>query len=155
MTSLKVKFLCLTAVILLVAISLTTWYNLKTQEAMLSKMADEHSRLLIETIRNSIITDMASGKNHRVGEIIAKIQDERAITSVRIFDESGRVQISARQQEIGDPRIIRRHAGHTGARLVRFSPDLRGPADPASGDSHGTGRIGRFRECPCERDQFR
>ena len=30
MNSLKVKFLCLTAVILLVAIGLTTWYNLKT-----------------------------------------------------------------------------------------------------------------------------
>ena len=102
MNSLKVKFLCLTAVILLVAIGLITWYNLKTQEAMLSKMADEHSRLLIETIRNSIITDMASGKNDRVGQIMAKIHDEPAITSVRIFDESGRVLISARQQEIGD-----------------------------------------------------
>ena len=102
MNSLKAKFLCLTAIILLVAIGLTTWYNLKTQEAMLSKVADEHSRLLIETIRNSIITDMASGKNDRVGQILAKIHDEPAIASVRIFDESGRILISARQEEIGN-----------------------------------------------------
>lgn len=102
MNSLKIKFLCLTAVILLVAIGLTTWYNLKTQEAMLSKVANEHSRLLVETIRNSIITDMASGKNDRVGQILAKIHNEPAIDSIRIFDESGRVLMSANSAEIGD-----------------------------------------------------
>lgn len=102
MNSLKIKFLGLTAFILLVAIGLTTWYNLKTQEAMLAKVADEHSRLLVETIRNSIITDMASGKNDRVGQILAKIHNEPAIDSVRIFDESGRVLMSARHEEIGD-----------------------------------------------------
>ena len=102
MNSLKIKFLGLTAFILLVAIGLTTWYNLKTQEAMLAKVADEHSRLLVETIRNSIITDMASGKNDRVGQILAKIHNEPAIDSIRIFDESGRVLMSARHEEIGD-----------------------------------------------------
>lgn len=102
MNSLKVKFLCLTAVILLVAIGLTTWYNLKTQEAILSKVAEEHSKLLIETIRNSIISDMARGENDRAGQIMAKIHNEPAITSVRIFDESGQILISARQKETGD-----------------------------------------------------
>ncbi len=102
MNTLKIKFLGLTAMILLVAVGLTAWYNLKTQDAMLSKVADEHSHLLVETIRNSIITDMASGKNDRVGEILAKIHNEPAIDSIRIFDESGRVLMSARNQEIGD-----------------------------------------------------
>ena len=63
MNSLKIKFLGLCGVILIVAIGLTTWYNLQTQKAMLSKLATEHGRLLAETIRNSIITDMANGKN--------------------------------------------------------------------------------------------
>ena len=102
MNSLKIKFLGLTAIIMLVAIGLTSWYNLKTQEAMLGKVAHEHSRLLVETIRNGIITDMASGKNDRVGQILAKINNEPAIDSIRIFDESGRVLMSARREEIGD-----------------------------------------------------
>lgn len=102
MNTLKIKFLGLTAIILLVAIGLTAWYNLKTQDAMLHLVANEHSRLLVETIRNGIITDMASGKNDRVGQILAKMHKEPAIDSIRIFDESGRVLMSAKIEEIGD-----------------------------------------------------
>ncbi len=102
MNSLKIKFLGLCCIILMIAIGLTTWYNLQTQKAMLSKLATEHSRMLAETIRNSIITDMANGKNDRVGHILGKINDEPAINNVRIFDESGRVLMAASPEEIGD-----------------------------------------------------
>ncbi len=86
----------------MVAIGLTTWYNLQTQKAMLSKLATEHGRMLAETIRNSIITDMANGKNDRVGHILGKINNEPAIDNVRIFDESGRILMAASPDEIGD-----------------------------------------------------
>ena len=102
MNSLKIKFLGLCCIILMIAIGLTTWYNLQTQKAMLSKLATEHSRILAETIRNSIITDMANGKNDRVGHILGKINNEPAINNVRIFDESGRVLMAASPEEIGD-----------------------------------------------------
>ncbi len=102
MNSLKIKFLGLCCIILMIAIGLTTWYNLQTQKAMLGKLATEHSRMLAETIRNSIITDMANGKNDRVGHILGKINDEPAINNVRIFDESGRVLMAANRDEIGD-----------------------------------------------------
>lgn len=102
MNSLKIKFLGLCCVILMIAIGLTTWYNLQTQKAMLGKLATEHGRLLAETIRNSIITDMANGKNDRVGHILGKINDEPAIDNVRIFDEAGRVLMAANPDEIGD-----------------------------------------------------
>jgi HD-GYP domain-containing protein (c-di-GMP phosphodiesterase class II) len=102
MNSLKIKFLGLCCIILMLSIGLTTWYNLKTQKAMLGKMATEHSRMLAETIRNSIITDMANGKNDRVGHILSKINDEPAINNVRIFDESGRILMAASPDEIGN-----------------------------------------------------
>ena len=86
MNSLKIKFLGLCCIILMVSVGLTTWYNLQTQKAMLHKMASEHGRMLAETIRNSIITDMANGKNDRVGHILGKINSEPAIENVRIFD---------------------------------------------------------------------
>ena len=98
MNSLKIKFLGLCCIILMVAIGLTTWYNLQTQKAMLSKLASEHGRMLTETIRNSIITDMANGKNDRVGHILGKINNEPAIDSVRIFDESGRILMAAHRK---------------------------------------------------------
>ena len=102
MNSLKIKFIGLCSVILIVAIGLTTWYNLKTQKAMLSKLASEHGRMLAETIHRSIITDMANGKNDRVVHILTKINSEPAIKEVRIFDETGRVLMSGNDQEIGE-----------------------------------------------------
>ena len=88
--------------ILLVAIGLTTWYSLQTQKAILNTLAGEHGRMLAETIRSSIITDMANGKNDRVLHILNKINTEPAIKNVRIFDESGRILLSAEQKEVGN-----------------------------------------------------
>jgi putative nucleotidyltransferase with HDIG domain len=102
MNSLKIKFLGLTAIILLIAIGMTTWYNLKTQRAMLHKLASEHGRLLAETVRNSIITDMSNGRNDRVVHILSKINSEPTIDKIRIFDETGRVLLSASDEEVGD-----------------------------------------------------
>ena len=102
MNSLKLKFLGLTGMILVSAIIGTTWYNLKTQRTMLEKMAAEHARLVAETVRNSIITDMANGRNEQVGHTLSKISREPAIDSLRIFDETGRVIIADSPEQIGD-----------------------------------------------------
>ena len=102
MNSLKLKFLGLTSIILVVAIIGTTWYNLRTQKVMLQKMAAEHARLVAETVRNSVITDMANGRNEQVGHTLSKISREPAIDSLRIFDETGRVMIADNPTQIGD-----------------------------------------------------
>lgn len=102
MNSLKLKFLGLTGLILIISIVGTTWYNLKTQRTMLEKMAADHSRLVAETVRNSIMTDMANGRNEQVGSTLAKISREPAIDSLRVFDETGRVMIADNPGEIGD-----------------------------------------------------
>jgi len=102
MNSLKLKFLGLTGIILIVSVIGTTWYNLRTQRTMLEKMAADHSRLVAETVRNSIMTDMANGRNEQVGNTLTKISREPAIDSLRIFDDTGRVMIADNPGEIGD-----------------------------------------------------
>src|SRR5210317_296378 len=102
MNSLKIKFLGLCSVILIVAIGLTTWYNLKTQKAMLGKLASEHGRMLAETVHRSIITDMANGKNDGVVNILTKINAEPSIKDVRIFDETGRILMSGNDRKLGE-----------------------------------------------------
>jgi len=100
MNSLKIKFLGLCCIILIIAIGLTTWYNLQTQKAILNKLVTDHGRVLAETIHNSIITDMANGNNHQVSHILGKIKNEPAINNVRIFDESGRILMAASPDEV-------------------------------------------------------
>ena len=102
MNSLKVKFIGLCSVILIVAIGLTTWHSLRTQKAMLSRLASEHGRMLAETIHRSIITDMANGKNDRVVHILTKINSEPAIKEVKIFDETGRILMSGNNHNRGE-----------------------------------------------------
>lgn len=102
MNSLKIKILGLTSVIMLLAVALTIWHNIDTQHAMLDRFADQNGRVLGETIRNSIIANMASGQNEEVANILERISREPAIESIRIFDETGRILISARAEETGD-----------------------------------------------------
>ncbi|ORJ59502.1 HD domain-containing phosphohydrolase [Geothermobacter hydrogeniphilus] len=102
MNSLKIKILGLTTLIMLIAVALAVWHNFDTQQAMLQRFADQNGRVLGETIRNSIIANMASGQNSEVARILERISREPAIESVRIFDESGRILISADAEETGD-----------------------------------------------------
>ncbi|MBE0599321.1 MAG: GAF domain-containing protein [Desulfuromonadales bacterium] len=102
MISLKIKIVCLTILILGLAIGLSAWHNLQTQEAIIGQITLQNSRILSDTIRSSIITNMAYGQNSEVANILAKISKEPTIESVRIFDETGRILMSANPEEIGD-----------------------------------------------------
>jgi len=101
MNSLKLKFLGLTGLILVVTVVGTSWYNLRTQSALLEKMAAEHARLVAETVHNGIITDMANGRNDQVGIILARVSREPAIDSLKIFDETGRIIMAGNPADIG------------------------------------------------------
>ncbi len=102
MNSLKFKILSLTTIIMVMAIGLTAWHNLKTQRAILTRFAELNSRVLGETIRNGIISHMANGQNTEVAKILEKIKREPSIESVRVFDESGKILISGAPEEAGD-----------------------------------------------------
>jgi putative nucleotidyltransferase with HDIG domain len=69
---------------------------------MLLGIADQSSRVLGETIRSSIITNMANGHTAEIENILEKITKEPSIESVRIFDESGRILVSGDTEETGD-----------------------------------------------------
>jgi putative nucleotidyltransferase with HDIG domain len=84
------------------AIVLTGWHNLISQKRMLALVAAQNGRILSETIRNSIVTSMANGQSTEVASILEKIKKEPAIDTIRIFDESGRILISANPEEVGD-----------------------------------------------------
>jgi putative nucleotidyltransferase with HDIG domain len=100
--SLKLKILGLITIIMATMVALTAWHNLETQTEMLTRLAEQNSHVLGETIRSSIISSMASGQNGEVIAILQKIKQEPVIRSVRVFDENGRIVLSAEPDEIGD-----------------------------------------------------
>ncbi|PLY01673.1 MAG: hypothetical protein C0623_05165 [Desulfuromonas sp.] len=102
MNSLKFKIIGLISIIVIATALITAWINIGTQKSLLFKFAEQNSRVIGETIRNSIITNMAVGQNSEVARILEKINREPAIEGLRIFDESGRILISAQHSEFGD-----------------------------------------------------
>ncbi|MGE4579608.1 MAG: HD domain-containing phosphohydrolase [Desulfuromonadales bacterium] len=101
MNSLKFKILGLTIAIMIGAVCLTVWHNLKTQKALLSQIATENSRILGETIRTSITTNTNHGNLTEIITLFEKIANEPAFKGVRIFDEAGRILVSADPTEVG------------------------------------------------------
>ena len=101
MNSLKVKILSITILITMAAVAVATWHNMQTQNLMVTQMVRQNSHVLARTIHNSITTSMQTGRNQDVIDTLQKIDDEPAIISPRIFDESGRILLSADETEIG------------------------------------------------------
>ena len=101
MNSLKIKILGLTIGITIIAVLLGTWHNLRTQSAMIERIAAHDSRLLSDTIRSSIRTAMSVGRNDDVASILKEIADEVTISSVRIIDQNGKILLSAEDTELG------------------------------------------------------
>lgn len=100
--SLKIKVLGIVVITMLMAMALIMWHNLKTQQAMLSRLALENTKVLAETVHNSFITSMAAGENSKVVDILQKIQNSASIEAVRIFDDTGQILLSADPAEVGD-----------------------------------------------------
>ncbi|HKI50871.1 MAG TPA: HAMP domain-containing protein, partial [Geothermobacteraceae bacterium] len=141
MNSLKIKILSLTTAIMLLTIGLTTWHNLDTQEEMLNRFVDQNAQVLGETIRNSIIANMANGQHTEVVRILERISQEPAIQVVRIFDETGRILISATLEEIGD--IV------PAADLLAYRSGMRSYSDTLQGDETHTTLIPLYNAPNC------
>jgi HD-GYP domain-containing protein (c-di-GMP phosphodiesterase class II) len=102
MNSIKIKLLGLIAAIVLIMTTVTIWFNLDTQKTMLTRFAAQNARVLAETIHNSIISTMESGRNADIIRVFKQIEEEAAIDSVMIFDPAGRILISTDSAETGD-----------------------------------------------------
>lgn len=102
MNSLKVKILGLMALILIATVSLEVWHQLDAQKSMLSQLAQQNGRVLAEVVRSSITTNMANGQNPEVAHILERIANEKSVAAAKIFDETGRILVSANRDEIGD-----------------------------------------------------
>jgi len=98
--SLKTKVLGATTLIVIVVVSLFAASNLGLERNLINELVAQDSRLLTETIRNSISNSMRHGRSDEVASILSHIRSEPSIRSIRIVDESGKILNSATPSEI-------------------------------------------------------
>ncbi|WP_020675621.1 HD domain-containing phosphohydrolase [Geopsychrobacter electrodiphilus] len=104
MNSLKIKILGLTIGITIIAVLLGAWHNLRTQSAMIERVAAHESRIISDTIHNSIRTSMSIGRNKDVASILKQITQEQTISGIRIIDPNGKILLSSSDAE--DDQIV-------------------------------------------------
>ncbi len=102
MNSLKFKIIGLISIIVIAIALVTAWINIGTQKKLLYKYAEQNSTVINETIHNSIISSMSSGRNSEVALTLEKISREPTIESITIFDESGRILRSSNPGNTGE-----------------------------------------------------
>lgn len=153
MNSLKIKILGLITIIVVFIVGVSAVINFNVQEEMITSLAKRNSKLLLETVKNSIANAMRSGNKEEVDKIFSQIRSQEGIQTVRIFDETGKILNSADSGEIGRMLDPTRHANfdkqtlhyiheHSGERLLTtMSPIYNKPechrCHPASRDVLG------------------
>lgn len=101
MNSLKVKILGLITVIIVAIITLAAIVNFQLQKQMINSITEHNSLMLAETVKSSIANAMRSGHSEEIRNILAKINAQESIKSIRILDPAGKILNSSDSGEIG------------------------------------------------------
>lgn len=99
--SLKIKIVGLAAVIVVVTIGFSSWFNLSHQKIILEEVAQQNAIVLIESILMSIHTSMKLGHATEVNDILTRVKSHEYIKSLSIVDNDGRILHSADKTQIG------------------------------------------------------
>jgi putative nucleotidyltransferase with HDIG domain len=99
--SLKWKILSLVTVIVVAVISVIAVVNYQLQKRMIYSIAKHDSKVLTETINNSIAASMLSGKSGELFNLLDGVKNLDSIRSVRILDSSSRIIYSSDTSETG------------------------------------------------------
>ncbi len=99
--ALKVNFLI--AIILAVALGVSSYANKKNLERQAVQEAKTKASIITTTIMNSIIVEMSGFCQKDVQKIVANLGAIPDIETARIFDEEGIIMYSANVEDIGKP----------------------------------------------------
>jgi HD-GYP domain-containing protein (c-di-GMP phosphodiesterase class II) len=101
LNSLKIKIVWTVALIVIAVISFVSWHHYRDQKAMIEKIVEKSSVVLVESIVANIQSSMKAGHTTEINTILhdAKVHDY--IKELRIIDKEGTVIHSADKNDIG------------------------------------------------------
>lgn len=101
MNSLKVKILGLVTAIVVAIITVAAFVNFQLQKQMITSITEQNAMMLTETVKSSIASTMRSGRAGEVRNILANINAQDSIKTIRILDSGGKILNSSDSGEIG------------------------------------------------------
>ena len=99
--SLKLKIVGLIALIVILIISIATWFTYNHQKKVLLNAAEKSSVILVESLLSSIHSAMNFGHSSEVNSILSRIKSTDQIKALRIVTDDGKILNSTNPAEIG------------------------------------------------------
>ncbi|MFZ2948991.1 MAG: HD domain-containing phosphohydrolase, partial [Desulfuromonadaceae bacterium] len=101
LNSLKIKIVGLVALIIIAVISFVSWHHYRDQKAVIEKIVEKSSVLVIESIVDTIQNAMKAGHTNSLQEILNDSKSHDHIKELRIIDTEGTILYSADKNDVG------------------------------------------------------
>jgi signal transduction histidine kinase len=99
-TSLVLRVILATSVVLITAISLTAWLNIRFHENHITRLTYERTKIIAEFIERNVIREMERGKHFNIHRILKNFAVYEGIWKINVFRPDGVVTASTRDEEL-------------------------------------------------------
>jgi len=93
-SSLFIKVIVATSLILIVAISFNVWWNTSLHEASIEKLTQEKTKIISEFIEHNVIRAMERGRHFDMHRILRNYATYREIKKILLLSSDGTVKAS-------------------------------------------------------------
>ena len=98
--SLVFKVICVTSLILIIAISSSAWLDITLHEESIKKLTYEKTKIISEFIEKNVIRAMERGKHFDIHQILKSFTVYRGIWKINLFRPDGIVKASTHDEEL-------------------------------------------------------
>ena len=123
-SSLFIKVIVATSLILIVAISFNVWWNTSLHEASIEKLTQEKTKIISEFIEHNVIRAMERGRHFDMHRILRNYATYREIKKILLLSSDGTVKASTSDldlnQKIGDIDIFLKRKYFIREEMVRL-----------------------------------
>jgi len=97
-TSLFLKLIMATSLILIVAISFNVWWNTSLHEASIERLTHEKTKIIAEFIEQNVVRAMERGRHFDMHQIIRNYVTYKEIRKIVLISQDGTVKASTRDE---------------------------------------------------------
>lgn len=99
-SSLILKVIFVTSLILILAISFSVWLNVRLHEASLKRLTYEKAKIVSEFIEKNVIRAMEKGKHFDIHSILKNFATYKGISKITLFSPDGVIKATSHEQDL-------------------------------------------------------
>ena len=98
--SLIFKVIFITSLIIILAISIRVWLNIRLHEASIQKLTYEKTKIISEFIEKNVIRAMEKGKHFEIHRVLQNFATYKGIRKINVFKPDGTIVASTFEEEL-------------------------------------------------------